>query len=81
MNLRVLGLLFLISLKLPVLQQIPVEEPEENAGTLALLFGVWLVKYVGEHVIVLDGKRASFKVFFMAHDQGEGDILNDQNEH
>ena len=68
MNLRVLCLLFLIGLQLPVLQEIPVEEPEEDTGTLALLFGVWLVKYVGEHVVVLDGKQTSLKVFFMAHE-------------
>lgn len=53
-NLGELILLFLFSLKLSVLQQVPVEETEENTCTLALLLGIWLVENVRKHVVILD---------------------------
>lgn len=71
-------MLLFFCLEFTVLQEVPIEESKQDSQTLALLFGIWFIEYIGKHEVVFDGERASFEVISVTHYQGESDILNYQ---
>ena len=71
-------MLFFISLKFSVLQEIPVEESEKDSRALALLLGIGLIEKIGEHIVVFNCERTGLKLVSIAHNHYECDILYNQ---